>query len=656
MKKIIGLLLLALTLSYAKADVKLPKIFGENMVLQRNKPIRIWGWVSVNEKVTVNFDKQTKITKADKSGKWEVMLSPEIAGGPYKLLVKGKNQISIDNVLVGEVWICSGQSNMQMPVEGWGKVLNYQQEIANADYPFIRQFGVPNTFSPVLKDDLDDGDWKICSKSTAGEFSAVAYFYARELYNQLKIPVGLINTSWGGTISEIWTSRKGFEQSDEFKDIAADMKSNDLTTMLKKRKVSVLKDIEKTHGSLDHNPDVKTWNYIDFDDSKWPKIRVPGLWENESFRGLDGIVRYRKTFILNENQAAQSAVLELAKIDDHDVTYLNGIKIGETNEYQIDRRYKIPAGILKAGKNVIALKIQNSGGGGGIYGETSNVQLTLGEKKIAMAGDWPYMIESVIDVANTIDPNDYPSLLFNAMINPLLPYTIRGAIWYQGESNAERAYQYRTAFPLMINDWRQQWKQGDFPFFFVQLASFGSKDENSNVGSSWSELREAQAMALSLPNTGMSVTTDIGNAQDVHPKNKQEVGRRLAKIALHDVYEIPGEFTGPVYQSMKTEGNHIELTFIHLGSGWLIKDKYGYINGFEIAGADKKFYYAKATLVGDKISVFNENVANPVAVRYNWADDASDGNLYNKELFPAGPFRTDNWDGITVKTRYSFLK
>lgn len=283
------------------------------------------------------------------------------------------------------------------------------------------------------------------------------------------------------------------------------------------------------------------------------------------------------------------------------------------------------------------------------------MKLTIDKTVLPLFGEWMFRVESVAGTGDGggIGPNDFPSLLFNGMINPLLPFTIKGAIWYQGESNAGRAYQYRTAFPLMIKDWRQHFKQGDFPFLFVQLATFGLADANSNNGSNWAELREAQAMSLTLPNTGMAVTTDIGDPKDIHPKNKQDVGKRLALIALHDAYAQTGEYTGPVYQSMKININQIELSFTHTGSGWLVKDKYGYIKGFEISGADKKFHFAKAMIKNDKLIVFSDTVLQPVAVRYNWADDASEGNLFNKENFPAAPFRTDNWDGVTIKIKYS---
>ena len=654
MKKLSAVFLLLLACSLAMANVTLPKIFGDNMVLQRDKSVRIWGWAAPGEKITVRFDQQTQTTKADKSGNWQVMLSPEKAGGPFDLFVKGKNQIKIQNILMGEVWICSGQSNMEMPIEGWGKISNYKQEIADANYPMIRHFKVPNTMSTKLMDDVTGGDWEICSPATAGDFSAAAYFFARELYRQLKVPIGLINTSWGGTQSEAWTSQQGFAQSKDFKYVSDAMKPGGMENILKQRKEALEKMVGKIQGGLDNKPNTDEWKSITFDDSKWPSMKLPGLWEDQGLPDLDGTVWFRKTVIISPAETGQSAVLELAKIDDNDETFVNGIKVGETNAYNALRKYTIPAGILKAGENIIAVKVVDTGGGGGIYGDAATMKLTVGSNPISLAGDWKFRIESLLNMQNPLGPNDYPSLLFNAMINPLLPFTIEGAIWYQGESNAGRAFQYRTEFPLMITDWRQHWKQGDFPFYFVQLATFGSDQANSNNGSAWAELREAQAMTLSLPHTGMAVTTDIGNPKDIHPKNKQDVGKRLAALALHDVYNQPGEYTGPVYQSMKVDGNRIELTFAHEGSGWLVKDKYGYIKGFEIAGADKKFYPAKASVDGKKIAVSNENVAVPVAVRYNWADDASEGNLFNSESFPAAPFRTDNWDGITVKNKYSF--
>jgi sialate O-acetylesterase len=651
MKKTIIFLTTIFLSSILFANVTLPKLFGDNMVLQRNKPIHIWGWAAPGEKVTVKFHQQQKSTKADKTGKWELLLSPEDGGVISPLQIVGKNTITFNNVAVGEVWVCSGQSNMEMPIEGWGKIDNYQKEIAAADYPMIRQFIVPDAVSTTLKDDIEDGSWKLCNPANAGEFSATAYFFARELYKKLNVPIGLINTTWGGTQSESWTSQKAFEQSEHFKSVAQAMSAGDFESMIKKRSEEIMANIKKAQGNLDGNP--ADYKNNGFDDSQWPTMELPAPWEARGFPGLDGIVWFRKTIEITATEANQPAVIELAKIDDIDETYINGVKVGGVAQWDELRKYTIPAGILKAGRNVIAVKVQDDQGGGGIYGEASTMKLTMGNNSKSLAGDWKFRIESIAKKGGSImGPNDYPSILFNAMINPLLPYTIRGVIWYQGEANADRSYEYRTAFPLMINDWRQQWKQGDFPFFFVQLSTFGSADANSNNGSSWAELREAQAMTLSLPNTGMAVTTDIGDPKDIHPKNKQDVGKRLAAIALHDVYSIAGEYTGPMYKSMTVTGSRIELSFDHRGSGWLVKDKYGYIKGFEIAGADKRFHFAKAMTDGDKIVVWTESVTQPVAVRYNWSDDASEGNVYNKELFPMAPFRTDSWEGVTVKNRY----
>ncbi|NOT94201.1 sialate O-acetylesterase [Ferruginibacter sp.] len=658
MKKVVVLFVLFISVCAAFANVTLPKIFGDNMVLQRNKPVSIWGWAAPGEKVTVQFNQQKKIAVTNKMGKWQLLLQPENAGGPYQLIVTGKNKISLQNILVGEVWICSGQSNMEMPIAGWGRINDYEKEIAAADYSFIRHFDIPNTISSTLKEDVTGGEWQVCSAATAGEFSATAYFFARELYKKLKVPVGLINSSWGGTQSEAWTSKEGFAQSNEFKDIAAVMQSGNMEEIIKKRSEAVLENIKKAQGNLDDKTAVATFKNLVFDDSKWLTMKLPGAWEERGFPGLDGIAWFRKTIIISEADAGKPAILEIAKIDDEDETYINGEKVGGIAKWDEPRKYNIAAGSLKAGKNVIAVKVIDNQGGGGIYGDEANMTLTIDKTIIPLYGEWKFRVEAITaNGANAgVGPNDFPGILFNGMINPILPYTIKGAIWYQGESNAGRAYQYRTAFPLMITDWRQHFKQGDFPFLFVQLATFGAADANSNNGSNWAELREAQQMTLALPNTGMAVTTDIGNPKDIHPKNKQDVGKRLAFIALHDVYEQAGEYTGPVYQSMKATGNQIELSFTHTGSGWLVKDKYGYIKGFEIAGADKKFHFAKAMIKNDKLIVFSDDVLQPVAVRYNWADDASEGNLFNKENFPAAPFRTDDWQGVTFKSKYSLTQ
>jgi len=361
----------------------------------------------------------------------------------------------------------------------------------------------------------------------------------------------------------------------------------------------------------------------------------------------------RKTITLAIEDAGKAGMLELSKIDDEDISYINGIEVGRNNIWDAKRKYPIPAGLLKAGENTIAIRVVDGGGGGGIYGDTSDFKLTVGNNAIPLTGKWKYQVESV---KRDISPNSYPSLLYNSMVNPLIPYAFRGVLWYQGETNAWRAQQYKKAFPLMINDWRNKWHQGSFPFYFVQLSSFNETNGNSNNGSMWAELREAQTQTLQLPNTGMCVTTDIGDPLDIHPKNKQDVGKRLAAIALNKIFKKNIVYGGPSFKSMEIDGNKIIASFENLGSGLATPDKYGYVKGFEIAGKDQVFYYAKAKIVDDKVVIYNENVKNPVAIHFGWADDASDNNLYNKEGFPAVPFRTDNWKNVTETIDYRIVQ
>lgn len=650
MKKIALLSFCILLVCCVYADVRLPKLFADHMVLQRSKPIPVWGWANAKEKITVLFNGQTKTVKAGKDGKWMLQLDAATAGGPFELTVKGKNTITINDVLVGEVWICSGQSNMEWSVRNTN---NAEKEMATANYPMIHHFLVAKDVSDKPLDDIKAGEWKVCSPETVGDFTAVGFFFARELYNELKIPIGLINTSWGGTHSETWTSREAFENSDEFKNMIAGMPNLNLDSLAAEKNRIITKKIQALQPDFGNAINEDEWKNNNYADTKWPVMQLPALWEQKGLDGVDAVIWFRKTIVLSEADAGKAAILELAAIDDNDITYLNGIKAGATNAWNEKRKYNIPVGVLKAGKNVIAIRVEDTGGGGGVYGDAADMEITIDGKVQSLSGDWQYQVATLQKGNVSVGPNDYPTLLFNAMLKPLIPYAIQGAIWYQGESNAGRAYQYRKAFPLMITDWRTQWNAGNFPFYFVQLASFNSANGNSKNGSTWGELREAQTMTLSLPHTGMAVTTDIGTSNDIHPRNKLDVGKRLAAIALHDVYNKQIEYSGPMYQSMQVNGNKIVITFTHTGSGLVAKDKYGYLKGFEIAGADKEFHYAKAMIQGDKVIVFADEVTNPVAVRFGWTDDAGEDNLFNKEGFPASPFRTDTWKGITEEGKFT---
>jgi sialate O-acetylesterase len=651
MKSILILPLLLISFIEGFGQIKLPGIFGDHMVIQRNQRVPIWGWSSPGEKITVTFNLQTKETTANKNGKWILLLEPEPAGGPYELSIKGKNSLIIHDVLVGEVWICSGQSNMEFEVKF---VRDAESEINSANFPEIRHIKIPLRVSSSPMEDIPPANWNICSPKTVRDFTAVGYFFARELVKRLHVPVGLINTTWGGTMVESWTSRQAFEKNPVFKSVIAAMDSRNIESLVNERQTKLEAKIHLLQKNIHDSVPEYEWKNQDYNSQGWPNISIARLWENQKLglENLDGIVWYRKEFTLDSISAAGPVVLSLGKIDDNDETFVNGIRVGTTRNYAEKRIYQVPAGIFKPGKNLIAVRIEDTGGGGGFYDDSAAVLIKTENGIIPLVDNWTFRIAKNTGTNGGIGPNDYPDLLFNAMINPLIPFGIRGAIWYQGEANADRAYQYKDAFPLMIRDWRAHWNQGNFPFYFVQLASFNAANGESNKGSSWAELREAQTRTLSLPATGMAVAIDIGESNDIHPKNKQDVGKRLSAIALDNIYGLPMEFSGPVYESMGIQGNKVILKFTHTGTGLLVKDRYGYIRGFEIAGQDHQFHYAKAFLQNNQVIVYSDEVQAPSAVRYAWADDAGDANLYNQEGFPAIPFRTDQWKGFTDNKKF----
>ena len=361
---------------------------------------------------------------------------------------------------------------------------------------------------------------------------------------------------------------------------------------------------------------------------------------------LDGIVLFSNEFNINSDDIDSKAFLSLGRIDNSDITWVNGQKIGGVEwGSDVERFYKIPENVLKPGNNNITVRVDNKWGQGGFASKPENFFLKLGQKNVPLSGEWKFKVDLVYDKFKA-SPNEAPSLLYNAMINPLIPYGIKGVIWYQGENNTPRAKEYAITFPNMINNWRENWQQGDFPFLFVQLANF-TNPQTTPGNSNWAELRESQLKTLSVKNTGMAVTIDIGEASDIHPKNKQDVGKRLMLSALKVAYDKDIVYSGPIYKSMQIEGEKAILSFDHIGSGLMVKSKHGYINEFEIAGADKKFYWAKAEVVGDKVIVYSNNVKKPVAVRFGWSNNPAELNLYNKEGLPASPFRTDDWTGVT---------
>jgi sialate O-acetylesterase len=627
-----------------EAKVSVPKIFSDNMVLQRETPLPVWGRSAPGGKITVSFNRQTTSTTADQKGNWSLELEPEKAGGPFILTIKGENTLEIKNVLVGEVWLCSGQSNMEWTV---GQSMNAESELRTAENPNIRHLKVPRSISGSPESDFKEGGWQVSNPVNTKDFTAVGYFFARRLYDELKVPIGLINSTWGGTNIETWISREGFESSDEFREMIAKIPRIDFEQLAKQKTASKTREIEAMQGAKLGPPDLESFSAVNFNDTRLPALNTPSQWEGQILGETDGVIWYRTTFTLTAEQSRKKATLSLAKIDDTDITYVNGREVGQTNRWDLSRVYAIPAGILREGQNSIVVKVTDTGGGGGIYGNPADLKLALEGENISLAGKWKFHVESLI---SRTSENEYPSLAYNAMINPLVPYAFRGVLWYQGESNAGRAFQYRTAFPLLVDDWRKKWKR-EFPFYFVQLATYATAGD-SNAGSDWAELREAQAMTLKVPHTGMAVTTDIGDPKDIHPTNKQDVGKRLAALALNRIYGKRMIDGGPTFKSIKVEGNKIVVSFENTGGGLMSKDRGGQIFGFEVAGSDQRFYPATARIEGNTVVVTSDKVSSPVAVRFGWAGDASANNLFNREGFPAVPFRTDDWKTVTKEAKY----
>ncbi|MBI1374627.1 MAG: sialate O-acetylesterase [Phycisphaera sp.] len=618
------------------------QLFTDHMVIQRGVPAPVWGWTTPGAEVTVSMAGKSAKATADQDGKWMAKLGPFEAGGPHTLKVIGPQSATISDVLVGDVWICSGQSNMEM---GIGNVNNAQQEIASANYPKIRLFTVPKRVSMEPTDTINSA-WQVCTPESVAQggwngFTAVGYFFGRELHKDLDVPIGLIHTSWGGTIAEAWTSGDALMAMDDFRPAVEGIRQ---MAEAANRGASEKFEDRVNKWWNDNDPGTKaSWQNTDADDASWKTMKLPNGWENAGLPNYDGIAWFRLAVTLPDGAAGKKAKLRLGPIDDIDTTYVNGRWVGGETVWNHPREYNVPAGVLKAGRNVIAVRVLDTGGGGGLFGGADQMTLDVdGASPVSLAGDWRYAATTPISKLppspqQTSNNPNVVTVLYNGMLAPIVPYGIKGAIWYQGESNAGRARQYRTLLPTMIADWRKRFGH-DFPFFIVQLANF-MQVQNTPVQSGWAELREAQLMtAQHDPKTGIAVITDIGDAADIHPKNKQDVGKRLAQSALNIAYGKDVVPCGPEFESTTVSGNEATLRFRYVGSGLMAQgDK---ITGFAIAGADGQFHYADAKIVGETIVVSSPDVAKPVAVRYGWANNPV-CNLYNKEGLPATPFRSD---------------
>jgi len=624
----------------AAAELSVSKIFGEGMVLQRDTTIPIWGTAEPNQRIVVNIADHTATAGSDARGRWRATIQAMAAGGPYELTISaGKQSVRITDVLVGDVWICSGQSNMEWVV---ADSLNAEVEITAAQQPEIRHFKVPRSWAAEPEDELAGGSWERADPEHVGGFSAVGYFFARDLSRRYDVPIGLINTTWGGSRIEPWMSAESLN-----------IDATALRKIIESEEALAREVEERISGKMGALPETDrgwvngraVWADPGFDDTGWEALEVPSRWEEHGYEGMDGVVWYRTTFELSAAEARSGIRLGLGTIDDSDISWVNGHEVGRTAlAWNSPRVYEVSPAFLREGRNLVAVRVEDTGGGGGIWGDPELLWIEVAGTKRSLAGPWKIGI-GLATVNADARKNQVPTMLYNKMIHPLLPYPVRGFLWYQGESNAdtEGAFVYRQLFATMIEDWRKRWGVGDLPFLWVQLANFMAAADQPG-DSNWAVLRESQSAALSLPNSAQAVTIDIGNADDIHPRNKQEVGRRLALAARKIVYGEDIVFSGPTCRSHTVEDNRVAITFDHVGGGLVAGNNHQrQLKGFAIADADRHFVWAEAAIEGDRVVVWSDAVQAPVAVRYAWADNPADANLYNQEGLPASPFRTDTW-------------
>ncbi len=636
MKKLLPVLLFVFLFTSIYADIKLPVILSDGLVLQRDTKFTINGWASPGEKVILKFNGKKYSAKTGKDGTWTMELPPQKAGGPHEMVFKGKNEVTVDNILFGDVWICSGQSNMVLPMERVKE--RYPDEIANAHYSEIRNFFVPTkTNLDGPSKDLPPGTWKEANPEDVLTFGAVAYFFAKKIYNEFHIPIGLINSSVGGTPIESWISEEGFH---DFPDILETIEKNKDTAYiasLRPPRGSFNPRQPKDKGMLE-NP---KWFETDYMPKGWYNINIPGYWEDQGVHDLNGVVWYRREINVPASMTGVPAKLFMGRIVDADVVYINGEKVGNITYQYPPRRYEIPEHVLKPGKNIIVIRVTNNSGKGGFVPDKP-YYLTANNEEIDLKGTWQYKVGEVFEPrefsGSFFSAQNQPTSLYNAMIAPLIHQKTKGFLWYQGETNAGNPEPYADFMSALINDWRNKWQDDNLPFLFVQLANFMDVDYLPTE-SKWAELRFAQFKALKVPNTAMAVSIDLGEWNDIHPLNKKDVGERLALGALKLAYHQDLVYSGPLFQSAKKEGNKIIVSFDDVGSGLTTNDSED-LRRFEIAGSDGKFVWANAKISGNTVEVWNDEIDNPVKVRYAWSDNPRDANLYNKEGLPASPFET----------------
>lgn len=635
-KKIFLLIISFFILHFSvNADVLLPKLISDGMVLQRDAKVNVWGWADPNEKVTVSIDDKTYCTKADANGNWSLKLKKHKAGGPYAMLIEGKNKIEINNVVFGDVWLCSGQSNMELPMRRVKPL--YEAEMAKASNPMIRCFDVPQKYNFKAAQENYQGNpsWKEVNAETVLNYSAVAYFFATEINRVKNVPVGLINASLGGSPVQAWMSEDALKAFPAHLEEGYRWRNDQLivdTETFERQRANEWY-LLSTQNDIGQAGDFKSPG---IDDSGWTDFKIPGYW-SKTGKPENGVFWFRREIQISTTEAGKPAFLNIGRIVDADSVFVNGHFVGNVTYQYPPRWYNVPAGVLVEGRNMLVVRVVSNSGSGGFVPDKPYV-LALPNRNISLEGTWKMKKGCEMPpLPGETFVRWKPMGLFNGMIAPMLKYSIKGAIWYQGESNTANPAEYARMFPAMIRNWRSEFRQGDFPFLFVQLANF-MEARTQPVESNWAETREAQETALALKNTAMAVTIDIGEWNDIHPLNKKDVGVRLALAARKVAYgESKIQSAGPVFKSLKVKGNEMIITFKNAENG--LKSGEEELHEFAVAGADGKFVWAKAHIEGNKVIVSAPEVQSPVYVRYAWADNPHKANLRNVEGLPAAPFR-----------------
>lgn len=631
--------LMLLVAQTAFSQIRLPKLVSDGMVLQRDIPVKIWGWANAGENISLRFNNKSFESTTSSDGKWQITLPAQKAGGPFEMEITATNQIKLKNILFGDVWLCSGQSNMETPMSRVAPL--YGPEIETSTNPNIRLFQVPVRWNyNIPQKDIQGGKWEEANPQNILKYTAVGYFFAREIYEKYQVPVGIVQCAAGGSSAESWISEEALKAFPEQFKIAKQLSDTTYMQNLLASEQTANRKWFSELGKSDLGRKNTVWFNPSLDDSSWLTYQLPSSFAEAGMDFKNGVVWFRKNFDLPESCSGKQALLELGRIVDSDSVFVNGKFVGTTGYQYPPRRYTIASDILKSGKNNITVRVVSQSFSGAFIKEKP-YQLTVDGQIFDLKGNWKYNIGAKCGPSPTATffPGK-PLGLYNAMLSPIVNYTLKGMVWYQGESNAERASEYKTVLSTLISEWRSLWNQGNLPFLFVQLPDFMEpKNEPSEGG--WATLRHQQLKTLSVSNTSMAVTIGLGEKNDIHPLRKKEVGQRLAlaaeKLAYGDKKVIA---SGPVYQSMKVKGNKIELSFSDCGSGLTTSDGKD-LKHFAIAGADKKFVWAKAEIKGNKVIVWNDAVSEPAVVRYAWADNPEGANLYNKEGLPASPFTTE---------------